>query len=102
MASTGSGSGVTKKRVAVIGAGASGLSSIKACLDEDLEPVCFERTGDIGGLWYYTPEVREGVSCVMKSTVINTSKEIMSYSDFPIPQEFPNFMHNTKVSRGQG
>ena len=33
----------------------------------------------------------------MKTTVINTSKEIMSYSDFPIPAESPVFMHNTKV-----
>lgn len=42
------------KRVAVIGAGVSGLSSIKCCLDEDLEPTCFERTNDIGGLWKFT------------------------------------------------
>ena len=42
------------KRVAVIGAGVSGLSSIKCCLDEDLEPICFERSSDIGGLWKFT------------------------------------------------
>ncbi len=39
------------KRVAVIGAGSSGLTSIKCCLDEGLEPVCFESSDDIGGLW---------------------------------------------------
>lgn len=42
------------KRVAVIGAGVSGLTSIKACLDESLEPTCFERSDDIGGLWRFT------------------------------------------------
>lgn len=42
------------KRVAVVGAGVSGLSSIKCCLDEDLEPTCFERSDDIGGLWKFT------------------------------------------------
>lgn len=42
------------KKVAVIGAGVSGLTSIKCCLDEDLEPTCFERSNDIGGLWKYT------------------------------------------------
>lgn len=42
------------KRVAVIGAGVSGLSSIKCCLDEDLEPTCFERSTAIGGLWKFT------------------------------------------------
>ena len=87
-----------KKRIAIIGAGASGLPAIKSVLEEDMIPVCFERTDDIGGLWNYTPEVREdGQASVMKSTVINTSKETMCYSDFPIPEDFPNFMHNTKV-----
>ncbi|KAM5203191.1 dimethylaniline monooxygenase [N-oxide-forming] 4 isoform 2-T4 [Hipposideros larvatus] len=45
------------KRVAVIGAGVSGLSSLKCCLDEDLEPTCFERSNDIGGLWKFTTTV---------------------------------------------
>ena len=87
-----------KKRIGIIGAGASGLPAIKSILEEDMIPVCFERTDDIGGLWRYTPEVRDdGQASVMKSTVINTSKETMCYSDFPIPEDFPNFMHNTKV-----
>lgn len=32
-----------------------------------------------------------------KTTVINSSKETLAYSDFPIPKEYPNFMHHTKV-----
>ncbi|XP_053398441.1 flavin-containing monooxygenase 5-like [Mercenaria mercenaria] len=87
------------KRVAVIGAGASGLTAIKCCLDEGLEPVCFERTNYISGLWHYTDEVEDGQACVMKSTVINTSKEMMCYSDFPIPENFPIYMHNKYVDK---
>uniref|UniRef100_A0A8C5RTE6 Flavin-containing monooxygenase n=1 Tax=Laticauda laticaudata TaxID=8630 RepID=A0A8C5RTE6_LATLA len=41
------------KRVAIIGAGASGLTAIKCCLDEGLQPTCFERSEDIGGLWRF-------------------------------------------------
>lgn len=41
------------RTVAVIGAGTSGLCSIKACLDEGLEPTCFESSHDIGGLWRF-------------------------------------------------
>lgn len=41
------------KKVAVIGAGVSGLASLKCCVDEGLEPTCFERTEDIGGLWRF-------------------------------------------------
>ena len=38
----------SEKRVAVIGAGASGLTAIKCCLDEGITPVCFERSDYIG------------------------------------------------------
>uniref|UniRef100_A0A8C3SMQ2 Flavin-containing monooxygenase n=1 Tax=Chelydra serpentina TaxID=8475 RepID=A0A8C3SMQ2_CHESE len=84
---------MAQKRVAVIGAGVSGLSSIKCCLDEGLEPTCFERSGDIGGLWRF--EV--GPTSIYKSVIINTSKEMMCFSDFPIPADFPNYMHHSKV-----
>ena len=40
--------------MAVVGTGVSGLSSVKCCLDEGLEPTCFEQSKDIGGLWRYT------------------------------------------------
>jgi len=80
--------------VAVIGAGASGLAGIKCCLDDGLEPVCFERSADIGGLWNYENNVQEGEPTVMKSTILNTSKEMMAFSDFSIPAEYPNFVHN--------
>lgn len=43
-----------RMRVAVVGAGASGLTATKCCLDEGLEPTCFEQSQDIGGLWRYT------------------------------------------------
>ena len=54
-----------KLRVCIIGAAASGLPSIKACLEQGLEPVCFERTADIGGIWRFTENVDEKGS-VMK------------------------------------
>ncbi|XP_030061708.1 dimethylaniline monooxygenase [N-oxide-forming] 5 [Microcaecilia unicolor] len=85
------------KRVAVIGAGASGLVSIKCCLDEGLEPTCFERTDDIGGLWKFKEVPEDGRASIYRSVIINTSKEMMCYSDFPIPDDYPNYMHNSKI-----
>lgn len=87
------------KKVAVIGAGASGLVAIKSCLEEGLEPTCFERTEDIGGLWRFDENPEAGRASIYKSVIINTSKEMMCYSDFPIPEDFPNFMHNSKILR---
>ncbi|XP_027724174.1 dimethylaniline monooxygenase [N-oxide-forming] 1-like [Vombatus ursinus] len=80
------------KRVAIVGAGVSGLSSIKCCLDEGLEPTCFERSSDIGGLWQYTEYVEEGRASLYESVVTNSSKEMSCYSDFPFPEDFPNFL----------
>lgn len=87
------------KRVCIIGAGSSGLTSIKACKEEGLEPVCYECTNHIGGLWRYRDEDVYGLGSVMKSTIINSSKEMSAFSDFPPPRDFPNYMHNSKMIR---
>ncbi|XP_034634875.1 dimethylaniline monooxygenase [N-oxide-forming] 5-like [Trachemys scripta elegans] len=39
----------------------------------------------------------EGRASIYKSLIISTSKEIMCFSDFPIPDDFPNYMHNSKI-----
>uniref|UniRef100_A0A8C9JU19 Flavin-containing monooxygenase n=1 Tax=Panthera tigris altaica TaxID=74533 RepID=A0A8C9JU19_PANTA len=51
------------KRVAIVGAGVSGLASIKCCLEEGLEPTCFERSDDLGGLWRFTTKVCSVTKC---------------------------------------
>ncbi|CAI5640022.1 dimethylaniline monooxygenase [N-oxide-forming] 5 isoform X1 [Oreochromis niloticus] len=85
------------RRVAVVGAGSSGLACIKICVDEGLEPVCFESSDDIGGLWNFreTPEPER--TSIYRSLVVNTSKEMMCFSDFPMPADYPNFMHNSQL-----
>ncbi|NWI25993.1 FMO5 monooxygenase, partial [Sula dactylatra] len=85
------------QRVAIIGAGVSGLCALKCCLDEGLVPICFERSGDIGGLWRFEEHPEEGRASIYRSLIINASKELMCFSDFPIPEDFPNYMHNSKV-----
>ncbi|XP_036377171.1 flavin-containing monooxygenase 5-like [Megalops cyprinoides] len=85
------------RRVAVIGAGSSGLACIKCCLDEGLEPVCFESSDDIGGLWRYQERPKPGHCSIYRSLIVNTSKEMMCFSDFPMPAHFPNYMQNSQL-----
>lgn len=87
------------KRICIVGGGASGLTAIKACLEQDLIPVCYEWTNNYGGLWRYREEDVHGLGSVMRSTIINSSKEVSAFSDFPPPREYPNYMHNTKMIR---
>ncbi|NWQ67600.1 FMO4 monooxygenase, partial [Neopipo cinnamomea] len=80
------------RRVAIIGAGVGGLASVKCCLDEGLEPTCFERSEDIGGVWRYTDSMDGTRVSVYRSVITNTSKEMSCFSDFPFPEEFPNYL----------
>ncbi|XP_023217740.1 dimethylaniline monooxygenase [N-oxide-forming] 5-like [Centruroides sculpturatus] len=81
----------SKKNVAIIGAGVSGLLSMKTC-KEGFRVTCYEITNDIGGLWKYREENVPGVASVCKRTVMNTSREMSAFSDFPPPKDFPIFM----------
>uniref|UniRef100_A0ABI7W6M3 Flavin-containing monooxygenase n=1 Tax=Felis catus TaxID=9685 RepID=A0ABI7W6M3_FELCA len=88
------------KRIAVIGAGVSGLGAIKICLEEGLEPTCFEGTNDIGGLWRYQESLNRlcyRMASVYKSATSNTSKEMTTYRDYPSPDRFPNYLHNSRI-----
>nr|XP_020025616.1 dimethylaniline monooxygenase [N-oxide-forming] 1 isoform X1 [Castor canadensis] len=83
------------KRVAIVGAGVCGLASIKCCLEEGLEPTCFERSDDLGGLWRFTEHVEEGRASLYQSVISNSSKEMSCYSDFPFPEDYPNYVPNS-------
>ncbi len=69
-----------KRRIAVIGAGPSGISVIKNLLDQGLEVVCFDRNKEVGGNWIYSEE--ESHSSVFETTHIISSKTLSQYEDF--------------------
>jgi dimethylaniline monooxygenase (N-oxide forming) len=66
---------VRTRRVAVIGAGAAGLTSARWLLDAGVEPVVFERTGAVGGIW------RPDTGLAYPSLRTNTSKQKTAFSD---------------------
>jgi dimethylaniline monooxygenase (N-oxide forming) len=90
-------------KVAVIGAGVCGLPAIKSSLEMGFDVVCFERRDGVGGLWNYSEDTNQtdglandSLGRVMPFTVTNLSKETLSYSDFLVPREFPQFLPHTK------
>ena len=78
---------MNQRRVCIIGAGVSGLVSIKCCLEAGLTPICFDKDHHVGGLWN-----RKNTKSVPNCTTTNTSKELSCFSDFPMPDEYPNFV----------
>jgi len=79
----------------VIGAGSSGLTTIKALKERGLPFDCFEMSDNIGGNWYFNNP--NGLSSAYRLLHIDTSKSRMAYSDFPMPEAFPNFAHHSQV-----
>lgn len=89
-----------RKRVAIIGAGPSGLAQIRAFQSAEVkgyeipEIVCFERQKDWGGLWNYTwrtglDEYGEPVHCSMYRYLwSNGPKECLEFSDYSFEEHF--------------
>jgi dimethylaniline monooxygenase (N-oxide forming) len=81
--------------ICVIGAGSSGLTTIKALKDQNIPFDCFEKGSGIGGNWRY--ENDNGMSSAYRSLHINTSREMMAYEDFPMPDDYPDYPHHSQI-----
>ena len=68
------------KKVAVIGAGPSGITAIKNLKDKGFDVIGFERCGGVGGNWRYDDP--SGHSSVFETTHIISSKYTSYYEDF--------------------
>jgi hypothetical protein len=70
-------------RVAVVGAGPSGLATVKELLDEGHEPTCFEQTAGLGGVFRYD----EDAGVVWESVRLTSSGLLTAFSDFPVSSD---------------
>ena len=80
-------------RVAVIGGGASGITTAKCLQDDHHEPIIFESSSTIGGIWAY----REGSGGTFKSLYFQNSKYLSAFSDYPMNNCISDFPHNSEV-----
>jgi len=77
-------------KIAVVGAGASGIAAGKNLLQVGFENVTlFEQSDRIGGQWVFTKDVKH--SSVYETTHIITSKRHSAYLDFPMPDHYPDY-----------
>jgi hypothetical protein len=87
--------GTERPSTAIIGAGISGLTAGKMLGDYDIPYECFESSDRIGGNWAFGNP--NGHSSAYRSLHIDTSKDRLSFKDFPMPADYPDFPHHTQI-----
>ena len=76
-------------KIAIIGAGPSGITALKNLATNGFDVTCFEMSNQIGGNWVYKDQT--GHSSVFKTTHIISSKKFSEYIDFPMPDDYPDY-----------
>ncbi|NLU84747.1 NAD(P)-binding domain-containing protein [Rhodococcus sp. HNM0569] len=82
-------------RTAVIGAGISGLTTAKMLSDYGIPYTCYEMSDGVGGNWAFG--TKGGHSGAYRSLHIDTSKHQLSFKDYPMPEEYPDFPHHSLI-----
>lgn len=78
-------------KIAVIGAGFAGLSSVKVLSQFGHEVTAFEKAPDVGGVWSATrryPALRT-----------QNNKDTYCFSDFPMPRSYPEWPSSAQVQK---
>ena len=85
------------QRVAVIGAGATGLCAAKNLLARGVEVVVYELGSCIGGLWVYDND--NGIAPAYQSLHLNSETRVTEYKDFAVPSDSPLYPDHAGVRR---
>lgn len=83
-------------KVCIIGAGSSGIVACKVFKEYGIPYDCFDTSDRIGGNWVF--KNKNGMSSAYRSLHINTSRDKMAYSDFPLPQDYPDFPNHFQIA----
>jgi cation diffusion facilitator CzcD-associated flavoprotein CzcO len=80
----------------IIGAGICGLTTAKALQDRGVPFDWFELSDRIGGVWAFNNP--SGRSAAYRSLHIDSSKSRISFEDFPVPADWPEYPHHLQIA----
>ena len=83
-------------KVCVIGAGSSGIAAAKTLHERGIPFDCYELSDRVGGNWVWGN--KNNVSASYRSLHINTSRTRMEYSDYPMPEHYPDFPRHDQIA----
>ena len=84
-------------KVCVIGAGPSGLTAAKNCLENGIDVVVFEKNDQVGGNWVFNSKT--GHSSVYENTHLISSKTWSEFEDFAMPENFPDYPNHYQLQQ---
>ena len=84
------------KRVCIIGAGSSGIAAAQVLDARGVAFDCFETGSEVGGNWRYLND--NGMSSAYRSLHINTSRQLMAYRSFPMPEDLPDYPSHWQIA----
>ena len=84
------------EKVCVIGAGSSGIATCQVLNARRIPFDCFEKGSGVGGNWRF--ENDNGMSSAYRSLHINTSRGMMAYKTFPMPDDYPDYPSHFQIA----
>jgi dimethylaniline monooxygenase (N-oxide forming) len=83
-------------KVCVIGAGSSGIASCQVLNARGIAFDCFEKGSEVGGNWRF--ENDNEMSSAYRSLHINTSRGLMAYKTYPMPEDYPDYPNHFQIA----
>jgi thioredoxin reductase len=83
-------------RVCIVGAGSSGIAAAQVLTARGIDVDVFEVGSGIGGNWRYDND--NGMSSAYRSLHINTSRQLMEYKSFPMPESLPDYPSHWQIA----
>jgi thioredoxin reductase len=88
---------VAAQKVCVIGAGSSGIAACQVLNARGIAFDCFEKGSEVGGNWRF--ENDNEMSSAYRSLHINTSRGLMAYATYPMPDDYPDYPNHFQIAR---
>jgi dimethylaniline monooxygenase (N-oxide forming) len=84
------------QKVCVIGAGSSGIAACQVLDARGIPFDCFEKGSQVGGNWRF--ENDNEMSSAYRSLHINTSRGLMAYKTYPMPEDYPDYPDHFQIA----
>src|ERR1700709_2152503 len=85
------------QKVLLIGSGSAGIAACQVLNAAGVPFEAYEKGSEVGGNWRY--ENDNEMSSAYRSLHINTSRGLMAYRTYPMPDDYPDYPNHFQIAR---